>query len=88
MRGGNLGGDFVGWDFQHLAEQARHHIGVGNFRGHREGRIHWDTHCQRIHVAVKNFSAARAHIHDEPLLMLCPGIVFAVAEELQVGQAS
>ena len=88
MRAGNPRGDFVGGNVQHFADQARHHIGVGNFRGHGEGRIHGNAHRQRIHVAVKNFGAARADIHDEPLLVLRAGIIFAVAEQLQVGQPS
>ncbi|HEX3371894.1 MAG TPA: hypothetical protein VHS08_05220 [Candidatus Acidoferrales bacterium] len=41
-----------------------------------------------MHVAVKDFSAARAHVHNQALLMLRAGIIFAVTEDLQVGETT
>ena len=50
--------------------------------------IHRHAHGQRVQVAVKNFGAACADFDNQPLLVLRAGVIFAVAEKLQVGQAS
>ena len=88
VRTGDARGDFVRRNFQHLPQKPRHHVRIGNFGGHSERRIHRHAHRQRIHVAVKNFRAARSYIDNQSLLVLRAGIIFAVAEQLQVGQPS
>ena len=88
MRGREARGNFLGRDFQHFADEPRNHVRIGDLRWNRERGIHRHAHGQRIHVAVENFGAACADLHDQPLLVLRAGIIFAVAEELQVGKAS
>ncbi len=87
MRAGDTRRDFVGRNIQHLADQPRDHVGIRNFRGHREGRIHAGTLiASGFMLRSKNLRAARAHVHDQPLLMLRTGIIFSIADKLQVGQ--
>ena len=60
-----------GGTFQDLADQARHHVRIGNLRGNRKGGIHRHAHGQRIQVAIKDLGAAGADFDNQPLLVLC-----------------
>ena len=59
-------------------EQVSHHGAVFDFRRHRKGRLHRNTHSQRMHVAVKNDATLGVDVDGVALLTGGAGKIFAV----------
>src|SRR6202521_4271292 len=84
--GATIGEHGAGIVFRDARNQADRIGKVGSFRGHHEGRVHLDGHCQLTSSAIVDNAALRRKIKAALLLVLRAAFEIAIAKDLEIDQ--